>query len=80
MIDVDELLKYKILSFGDIGLCDVNGCMEIPDSQVNFSETIDGVEYIQVPPAFLCHYHFRRFTHLLSWGKLPPDDKEAANA
>lgn len=74
MKDVDVLLNYKILSFGDIGLCDVDGCRETPNSHVMFSETVDGVEHIQIPPAYLCEKHFRRFTFALTWKRLPPNE------
>lgn len=74
MKDVDELLKYKILSFGDIGTCDVNRCLETPTCQVILSETVDGVEHIQIPPAYLCEKHFRRFTFLITWKRLPDDE------
>lgn len=73
MKNVSELLAsdINIKAFGDVGVCEVEGCWTTAENYIALSMTIDGKEHLQVNPVFLCKVHFREFTRLLSYGPKP---------
>jgi len=58
-MQLDDILQEKIVVFGNIPLCEIDGCWQV---STDYVQTVRGV-------AHLCREHFRAYTRALAYPK-----------